>query len=144
MTLDFDDAVSPTTDTITLQSFEIEAEYALVEGIKPDGSGSFQSYGLANWGGTFRIELLKDSQVEAALANVRANSDVRFQVNWGAAGALVDGELESIVYGKISPDGIAFDKEGLIGAVISGTIAAPAITTDAWTLSMANLIDRTW
>lgn len=142
--LDFDDDVSPSADIITLQSFEIESEYAIVEGIKPSGAGSFQTYGLANWGGTFRIELLKDSQVEAALANVKANSGIRFQVNWGAAGALVAGEFESIMYGKISPDGIAFDKDGLIGAVLSGTIAGPDTTTDAWKVTHSDTIDHTW
>lgn len=144
MTLDFDDVVSPSLDSISLQSFEIESEYSLVEGILPDGAGSFQSYGFANWGGTFKIGLLKDSQVEAALANVRANSGIRFQVNWGAAGALVAGEFESIMYGKISPDGIAFDKEGLVSAVISGTIAGPDVSTDAWQISHADTIDRSW
>ena len=144
MALDFDDAVSPTADKICFQSMEIESEYQIVEGIRPDGAGSFETFGLANWDGTFKITMLKDSQVEAALANVRANADVRFQLNKGAAGALVATEFESIMYGKISPDGIAFEKDGLIGATISGTLSSPDTSTDAWKVSFPNLTDRTW
>ena len=144
MTLDFDDAISPTADAICFQSMEIESEYQTVDQIKPDGAGSFQGYGLAGWGGTFRITVLKDAQVEAALANVRANSGIRFQINKGAAGALLGGEFQSIMYGKISPSGITFEKEGLIGAVISGTIMAPDVSTDAWDLRWANTIDRSY
>lgn len=144
LTIDFDDVVSPLADAVCFQSIEMEMEYQIVDMLKPDGAGSFQSWGLAQVGGTFTITILKDSQAEAALQNVRTNSGLRIQINKGAAGATSAGEFESIMYGKISPDGIAYEKEGLIAATISGTMSAPNDSTDMWKVSLSNSIDRSW
>ena len=89
--------------------------------------------------------MLKDSIAEEALQQVRANTGGTFIVRWGAAGAPERGDLEITATFKIDPDGITFPQDGIIGAVIVGTIAMEDDQlTEPLIIKLSNNIDRTW
>lgn len=143
--IDFDDVISPIGDKVILHAFEFETAYDLTDGISPDGVGSFEAIALALRGGTFKIEILKDAYSEACLANVSGNSSITITIGWGDADALVQGEMEFIVKGKIAPDGITTDKEGIVRSVIAGTISGANDSSDEpYIVNLSNGIDRSW
>jgi hypothetical protein len=137
-TLDYNDA-GPAA--IALQSFTLEYTQE-VTGESPDGSGGYLNYGIKNRAGTGEIVLLKDAQVEAALANWIANGYVKFIIRWGAAGAAVDGEMQITATGKITD--VKFDESGILGATITFNLAAPDNDSDMIEVRLSNDIERSW
>ena len=128
-------------DDLAVHSWSIEYNQE-VSGEAPDGSGAFDNYGIINRGGTGEIVCLKDSVVEAALANWAANGYVQFITRWGAAGAAVNQEMQITANGVITD--IKTDESGILGSTISFDLSAADITTDMLEIKLSNLIDRTW
>lgn len=138
-TLNFDGAGA---NTVTLQRFMVELEHT-VEGTGPDGSGGWTNYGISDYRGTVEIEFLKDARFELAMSSQESDGYFQFNLNWGAATAAVDGELELIVTAKLleSP---TVNEDGLITGVLKGEILAANSSSDGFLLNMSNVIDRTW
>lgn len=125
---------------LAIEGFAIEMTHE-VQGVSPDGSGSFQNWGISKRTGTVEITCLKDSQVEAALASWIADGYFSLVMRWGDAGATAHGELQVTVTGKINS--IVTDEGGLIGAVIKGGILS-ADGAAGCTIIMTNTIERGW
>lgn len=124
---------------ITLKNFSIDVSYD-IEGVGVDGAGGPLTYGLSNRTAQVTFSILHDTIVETALASQEADGSAVLTLNWGAAGAAVNGELEIIVTGKMSE--IPFDEDGLIAAEITMDLASATTATEFITINMSNDIDR--
>ena len=145
ITMDFDGVASPIADALVFEQIEFELQYEDVEGCHPDGTGGYDSLAMKGLTGTFQITIKRDSYSQNAFANVAGNNAVTIILGWGAAGALIDGEMEVTLHGKVNPDGIAEDKEGIASMVISGTLAATNdAATPMYSIKLSNGIDRSW
>lgn len=115
-----------------------------VKGVGQDGSGSFAGmHTLFNRTATFSVVINRDAQVASAKTNWAAGTPVTIRLGWGNATAgTVDGDLDILVTGKIEK--IEEDNEEILGAIITGTIAASAAGSEATTIVIANSQDRTW
>jgi len=127
---------------LALYSFSIEMAHE-VEGVSPDGSGSFENWGIHSREGTIELKALKDTTVENLLENWPVDTSSTFTLRWGSAGANADGELEVIAVFK--PTSIKLEEDGLIGAIIQGDIRKAAGAGNySLQVNMSNSIDRAW
>ena len=126
---------------ITLKDFSIDINYDVV-GVGVDGVGGPLTYGLFNRSAQATFSILKDTIIETALASQEADGSAVLTLNWGAAGAAVNGELEIIATGKLSE--VAFQEDGLIAAEVTMDLASSTTATEFLTINMSNLIDRGW
>lgn len=142
--IDFNDSLSPTADIGILQGISFEFIHD-VEGISPV-SGGWGTFGISNRQMNFEIRTLKDANFESMLTSQSGDGDIRIALNFGTAGTpTTTGDVEFDVYGKINPDGIVVDEEGILGATITGTISQQdSQATEPSTITIANAIDRAW
>ena len=142
--LELDGTASPTADAICLKGFSIECSHD-IEGLCP-GSSTYGDFGISNREMKIEITMLKDSIAEEALAAVKSNTSATFTVRWGAAGgATAEGDVQIVATFKIDADGITFPEDGIIGAVIKGTISMEDDQlTEPLTINIANAVDRAY
>ena len=127
--------------TPTLKKFSIEATRE-VEGCGPDGSGSFNNWGMSVVAGTIELTMLKDDLVDSLLAAHENDDYIQFKANWGADTATALGELEIIATGKITD--ITIDEDGLLGTVVTADLLAADSDSDMLNIKVSNNIDRAW
>lgn len=127
--------------TPTLKKFSIEVNRE-VEGVGPDGSGSFNNWGMSQVAGTMEITMLKDDLTDSLLHSHETDDFIQLNVNWGAANATAVGEVEIIATGKITD--IVIGEDGLTESVITADLLAADSSSDMLNIKVANNIDRTW
>lgn len=125
----------------TLKKFSITAARE-VQGVGPNGSGSFNNWGMSQISGTMELTMLKDDLTESLLHSHETDDYIQFNANWGAAVATALGELEIIATGKITD--ITIGEDGLLETVVTADLLAADSSSDMLNVKVANNIDRAW
>jgi len=121
---------------LTLRSFEIETVHE-AEKIGHSASLGFESFGLKNRSGSFKINLLRDAIADEAIISLKAGELIQFSLDFGVFTAQISGKIESI----------EADAEGLLAESLTCRMFA-SYTAGAWgtplTYVIQNDIDRSW
>ena len=130
--------------TIPLKRFSIEMSHDVI-GVGPDGSGSHANFGISNLVGSCELEWLKDANLVSALSGQESDGYVQTNINWGAATAVVDGEVELIATGKVPPGGFSIVEDALIGGIMKYDLKAATSAGDGLLINMSSATqDRAW
>lgn len=133
-TLDFSAGLASPINVL-IRSFEIESNYE-IEKVGHDAVNGFQMLAFMNRGGSFKVDLLRDSTATDLLAAVTNNVLCRFTLDLGEITIDVTGKVEEP---EQSEDGLL--AESFTCRMLSDTNGA---VEAMYTLAVMNETDRSW
>lgn len=121
---------------IKLRSFEVEGTYEC-DKIGHDATAGFESFGLSQRTGSFKIELLRDASTQEAIASMKAGEMVQFDVDLGTVTITVNGKIETNEYAS----------EGLLMSTLTCRMLSEysaGSVGESLTVVVQNALDRAW
>jgi hypothetical protein len=123
--------------SISMNSFEVEGvqEYSK---IGHDATNGFESAGLSERGGSFKIEILRDAVVQEAIQSLEEGEMVQLDIDVGSL-------LSITVNGKVEAN--EYNSEGLLMATLTcrtfSTYTAGSVS-ESLQIVVGNSVDRSW
>lgn len=133
-TLDFSAGLASPINVL-IRSFEIESNYE-IEKVGHDATDGFQMLAFMNRGGSFKVDLLRDSTATEILEAITDNSMCRFTLDLGELTIDVTGKVEDA---EQSGDGLL--AESIPCRMLSVTNGA---VDPMFTFAVQNETDRSW
>lgn len=121
---------------IKMRSFEVEGVWEY-DKVGHDGTEGFDEWGIRTRSGTFKIELLRDSSIDYAIASMKEGEMVQFSVDVGTLTITVTGKIESNEY---STEGLLMSTLTcrMLSTYTSGSVG------ECLTVVVQNSVDRSW
>ena len=121
---------------LTMKNFEVEGLYE-VDKLGHSASNGFDSYGLKDRSGSFKINLLRDAAIDEALLSYKIGEMVQLSIDINLMTITVTGKIEALEY----------DPDGLLGVSLTCKMLG-TYSVGAWgeplTIVVNNSIDRGW